>query len=124
MSGGWRVTGGGNFAKAEHADREAVIQALLRIPTVYWPKEEARPLLKPGQFHELRYEDLTRNPMGELAKVYEALELGGFDAVKPRVEEYLRQTTGYETNKYELTAAQRAALDERWGEVIRRYGYA
>ena len=62
--------------------------------------------------------------MGELKKVYDGLELGGFDAARPRVEEYLRQNAGYETNRYEMTAAQCAAVEERWGDVIRRYHYA
>jgi hypothetical protein len=99
-------------------------KVLREFRVIYDRLEEARPLFRPGRFHEVRYEELVRNPVGEMAKVYDALELGEFDAARPRVEEYLRQNAGYETNKYELTAAQRAAIDERWGDVIRRYGYA
>jgi hypothetical protein len=67
---------------------------------------------------------LVQNPVSELKKVYAALGLDGFDVVRPRLEEYQRQNSGYETNKYDLTAAQRAAVEERWGDVTRRYGYA
>ena len=59
-----------------------------------------------------------------MEKVYAALGLGGFESARPRLEEYLRQNAGYETNKYELTAEQRALVEERWGDVIRRYNYA
>lgn len=92
---------------------------------IYDRLEESRPLLTsvPGRFHELRYESLVKNPVAELRKVYDGLQLGGFDSARPRVEEYLRQNAGYETNKYELTADQRATLAARWGDVIRRYGY-
>jgi hypothetical protein len=101
-------------------------KVLREFRLIYDRLEEARPLLgaKPGRFHELRYEDLVRNPVGELKGVYEALELDGFDAARPRIEEYVRQNAGYETNKYELTPEQRAAVEEQWGSVIRRYGYA
>jgi hypothetical protein len=91
---------------------------------IYDRLEEARPLFKPGRFHELRYEDLVKNPVGELGKVYSALELDGFDEARPRLEAYLRQTDGYETNKYALTDELRVEIDRRWGHVIRRYGYA
>jgi hypothetical protein len=90
---------------------------------IYDRLEEARPLLRPGRFHEVRYEKLIADPIGELGKVYSALELKGFDTARPRLEQYLRQTTGYETNKYAITDEQRAKIEERWGDVIERYGY-
>lgn len=91
---------------------------------IYDRLEEARPLFKPGRFHELRYEELVKDPAGEMRKVYAALELDGFDDhALPAVENYLRQTAGYETNKYTLTDAQRAEVSRRCGDVIRRYGY-
>jgi omega-hydroxy-beta-dihydromenaquinone-9 sulfotransferase len=90
---------------------------------IYDRLEEARPLFRAGRFHELRYEDLVRDPVGEVRKVYAALELDGFEAARPRLEAYLRQTDGYETNKYALTDEQRAEVDRRWGDVVRRYGY-
>jgi omega-hydroxy-beta-dihydromenaquinone-9 sulfotransferase len=99
-------------------------KVLREFRVIYDRLEEARPLFKKGRFHELRYEELTKDPAGELAKVYDALELDGFATVRPRVEEYLRQNAGYETNKYEMTDAQRTLVEERWGDVIRRYGYA
>jgi hypothetical protein len=90
---------------------------------IYDRLEEARPLFKPGRFHELRYEELVKNPGGELEKVYAGLELEGFAEALPRVEDYLRQTDGYETNKYTLSAEDRAEINERCGDVIRRFGY-
>ena len=46
---------------------------------IYDRLEEARPLFKPGRFHELRYEELVKDPVGEMEKVYAALELDGFE---------------------------------------------
>jgi hypothetical protein len=99
-------------------------KVLREFRIIYDRLEEARPLLKPGRFHELRYEELVKNPVAELQKVYAGLELGGFDNVRPRIEDYLRQNAGYETNRYDLTPAQRTLVEERWGDIIRRYGYA
>ena len=91
--------------------------------TIYARLEEARPLLRPGHFHELRYEELVRDPVGEMEKAYTALQLDGFAEARPRLEQYARDNAGYETNKYTLTPAQRERVEREWGDVIRRYGY-
>ena len=86
--------------------------------------EEGRRLVRPGRFHELRYEDLIRDPLGEMRKLYDGLELGGFEDVLPRLSEYLNAHTDYKTNRYKpLAPALQAEITRRWGTVIRRYGY-
>lgn len=90
---------------------------------IYDRLEEARPLLKAGRFHELRYEDLVTDPIGEMEKVYESLQLDGYDSARPRLEQYLKQTGGYETNKYDLDDATRFEIERRCGDVMQRYGY-
>src|SRR5262249_9768684 len=47
-------------------------KVLREFRVIYDRLEEARPLLQPGRFHELRYEELIRDPVGELRKVYDA----------------------------------------------------
>ncbi|MCE9566904.1 MAG: sulfotransferase [Planctomycetes bacterium] len=98
-------------------------KVLREFRVIYDRLEEARPLLKPGRFHELRYEELVKNPVGEMQKVYAALELEGYDEAQLRIEQYVKQTTGYETNKYAITPEQREKVKREWGDVIRRYGY-
>jgi hypothetical protein len=100
---------------------ELVFTNFLRL---YGKLEETRPLVEPGHFFELRYEDLIRDPVGQMRALYEHLGLGGFEAFRPRLEEYLASIAGYETNRYDLTPEQRAEITRRWGSVIRRYGYA
>ena len=90
---------------------------------LYAKLEETRGLVEPGHFHELKYEDLVRDPVGEMRKLYERLGLGGFEEYRPRLEAYLATLKGYETNRYEQSAEQRAEIGRRWGHAIRRYGY-
>ena len=85
--------------------------------------EEGKKLLDPKQFYELRYEELTKDSVGEMKKIYDHFQLGAYEQYLPRLQEYLASVKGYETNKYQLTDAQRTAIAERWGAYIRRYGY-
>jgi hypothetical protein len=86
--------------------------------------EEGKRLIPPGQFHEVRYEDLVRDPAGNLEAMYRALRLGDFTAIRPHVEAYLADVKDYQTNRYLLTAEEQRLITQRWGDVIRRYGYA
>lgn len=90
---------------------------------IYERLDEARPLLKADQFHELRYEHLVVNPIGELERAYDQLGLSGFEQARPHIEEYWRQNAGYETNKYRLSPEQEAEIIRRWGDIMQRYGY-
>jgi len=104
-----------------HNVEEDVYHTFLRL---YAAVERDRPLVPDGHFHEVKYEDLVRDPVGEMRKLYERLNLGGFDAYLPRLQAYLATLKGYETNKYNLTPPQRADITRRWAPVIERYGYA
>jgi hypothetical protein len=99
---------------------ELVLQTFTRM---YARLEQDRRLLGPERLYELRYEDLIKDPAGEMSKIYDHFHLGGFDQYLPRLQEYLASVHGYETNKYALTVEQRTEITRSWGEVIRRYGY-
>ncbi len=91
---------------------------------VYRKLDEARELVDPARFHELRYEDLIEDPVREMRAIYERLALGDFEKARPSVEKYLAGLTSYKTNKYKLTEARRAEITRRWGTVIKQYGYS
>jgi omega-hydroxy-beta-dihydromenaquinone-9 sulfotransferase len=100
---------------------ETVLSTFVRL---HEKLEEGKKLLGPEQFYELRYEDLVRDPVGEMGRLYAHFGFAGFDAYLPRLQEYLANIKGYETNKYQMSEEQRAQVNRRWGDVIRRYGYA
>jgi hypothetical protein len=90
---------------------------------LYEGLERDRGLLRASRFYELRYEDLVRDPIGQMRALYEQLELGGFEDVLPRLQDYVAKTADYATNRYELIPELRAKITQRWEKVIRQYGY-
>jgi hypothetical protein len=86
--------------------------------------EEDKGQISPGRLHELRYEDLIRDPIGQLEAIYRHLDLGDFSPARADIEAYLSEIKNHETNRYFLTPDEHRTVTQRWGFVIRRYGYS
>lgn len=82
-----------------------------------------RDLVAPGNFCEVRYEDLVANPVGEMRTIYAALGLGQFDEVLPSLSEHIGSLGEYKTNRYELDGESRDRVAQRWLPYMERYGY-
>jgi hypothetical protein len=86
--------------------------------------EDGRAAIPSGHLVEIRYENLVRDPVGQLDDVYRGLGLGDFEPARPGVEVYLARNREYEPNAHVLTADERAAIARRWAAFIEQYGYA
>ena len=80
-------------------------------------------LLKPEQFAEVAFKELTAEPVATLEKIYAQLQLGGFEQAKPALEEFAASQKTYQKNKFQTDPAIEAQITERWGWYIDRYGY-
>ncbi len=98
-------------------------QVLKNFVHLYDKIEEAKSLVDFDRFYELHYEDLVRDPVGQVGALYDHLGLGGFEDLLPKLQKYLGDHRGYETNRYRLSEEETAKIEANWGEVIRAYGY-
>src|SRR5262249_8252189 len=64
---------------------EYVFDTFLRMYDKY---QKDCKILDPSRLHEIRYEDLVRDPVGEMRKAYEKLNLGEFDTMRSRIVAY------------------------------------
>lgn len=82
-------------------------------------------LVPTDRFHELRYEDLTADPLGQMEGVYQTLRLGmaEFQQVRPKIEQYFTRRKNYHTNQYSLDPSQIREIERRCSDVIEAYGY-
>jgi hypothetical protein len=77
-----------------------------------------------GHFHELAYNDLEQDPIGELRKMYESLDLPDFAEVEPRLRQYTASLAGYEKNRFPpLPSALRNRIAVEWARCFEEWGY-
>jgi hypothetical protein len=80
--------------------------------------------LAPTHLHEMRYEDLVADPVGQLAEAYRQLDLGDFARVRPAIEAQARSISRYRTNAYRHDPRLAGEIARRCRAFIERYGYA
>jgi omega-hydroxy-beta-dihydromenaquinone-9 sulfotransferase len=78
----------------------------------------------PGSVARLCYEDLEKDPIGQMSGLYAELKLGDFEIVLPRLEEYLAKVSGHVRNRFLLSLEQKARVDKVWGQIIEQKEYA
>ena len=76
-----------------------------------------------SRFHELKYEDLTRDPIGQMQTLYETLNLGGFDAGPAKAGRVYESNEGIRNEQISTCSGTSGRDRDRWGEWIRRWGY-
>jgi hypothetical protein len=85
-------------------------------------EEEGR--IPEGRFHEIGFEDLERDPIGQVRGVYEALRLPDFAAVEPALRRYVDSVSGYRKNDYcGLEAGQKRRVADAWRRSFEVGGY-
>jgi hypothetical protein len=99
---------------------EYVFSALERM---YRGFNRQRGAIPANQLCELKYEDLVRDPMTQLRRIYEQLELGDFDAVRSQMEAHVGGQKDYKTNQHELEPELRSEIRRRWSDYFERFGY-
>jgi hypothetical protein len=91
--------------------------------TMYSAFERDRAELNDDQLHEIRYEELVKDPVSSMEKAYEKLKLGAFEKVRPVFEKQAESMKGYTTNTYQHDPRIISEIAKRWQPFIQRYGY-
>ena len=75
-------------------------------------------------FHELGFEALEKDPVGEMRKLYEVLGLPEFAKVEPTLRMYVDSLSGYRKNKFpELAPDLRNRIAGEWRRCFEEWGY-
>eukprot|EP01025_Chloroclados_australasicus_P022390 TRINITY_DN23109_c0_g1_i1.p4 TRINITY_DN23109_c0_g1~~TRINITY_DN23109_c0_g1_i1.p4 ORF type:complete len:112 (-),score=18.88 TRINITY_DN23109_c0_g1_i1:194-502(-) len=76
-----------------------------------------------GQLHEIRYEDLASDPVGQLRVTYEALGFGGFEELEKTLAPQVPKLTSYKRNKFEMDEETQRFVYENARAAFDLYGY-
>jgi hypothetical protein len=110
------------FQRFEPRDLDSRIIA--RYRTMYDLYFEERGLVPAGRLVEVRYDDLERDPLGQVRSIYERLGLPDFEVARPALEHYVAGLTDYRKNTYEpLPTALRRRIAQEWRRCFDEWGY-
>jgi hypothetical protein len=100
---------------------EYVFECLTRM---YGGFEDQRQRLDQAAIYDIRYEDLVADPLGEIEKIYESLNLGDFASAREKIAAFVAEQKDYQPNKHRMDEALKAQIRSRWSQYFDRYGYA
>lgn len=97
---------------------------LRQYRTMYEVYFEERKLIPEGNLVEVRFEELEKDPLGQVRRVYEVLALPAFDRVEAALRRYIDSIMGYQKNKFsELSSALRDRIAHEWRLSFDEWGY-
>lgn len=84
---------------------------------------EERSLIRAGNLIEVRFEDLEKNPLQEMERIYRVLNLPNYEAAKPAFQAYINAQKSYQKNQLQLTPEARQKIQQRWQFAFADFGY-
>ena len=114
------------FTYLQRPDRQRIDDDILaRYQRMYEAYFRDRELIRDDRLHEIRFEDLERDPMGELRNLYGKLALGDFSETEPAIRSYLDSISSYRKNRFsslDESAKEKVAI--AWKRGFDEWGYS
>jgi hypothetical protein len=86
---------------------------------------EERPLIPPGHYHEMTFENLEKDPLGEMERLYTALDLPDFEEARQDLQRYTASLRTYRKNEFAaLPPDLDARISSMWQQSLEEWGYA
>jgi len=113
------------YGRLQRTDRfDWVGRTIRQYKELYDAFFEQRALIPRGHFHEVRYEVLERDPVGEVRSLYAALGLPCFGHVEPDLCRYVESLTCYRKNVFpQLPPNLRRLIAAEWRRSFEEWGY-
>ncbi len=85
--------------------------------------ERDKRLLGPNELHEVAFENLEQDPLGEMQKVYETLNLDGWDRLCSILEPQVPSLRRYKKNEFRYNRAEANECYQRLKPLFDHHGY-
>jgi len=86
--------------------------------------EATKSMIPARNLHEIRYEDLELNPLGEVAQTYKALGLSSWSSAEPLIKAEVPALTAYKKNSFRMDRAKMQKIYGRIKWIFDQYGYS
>jgi omega-hydroxy-beta-dihydromenaquinone-9 sulfotransferase len=78
----------------------------------------------PGnRFTTVKYEHLVRDPLSVIERVYEQLELSGFEQARPKLVAEVAKRSDYVQSRTRVSEDWKRRVREQWRDIFEYYGY-
>ena len=85
--------------------------------------ERDKNMLSAGQLIEVRFEDLEENPVAEVQKIYQSLNINDFEKAFANFNSYVEKHKHYKKNKYEIDRKELEQVLKRWDFAMKNWNY-
>lgn len=106
--------------RLNHDLEDYVLDAFVRM---YRRFNEQQPLIPSDHYHEVRFEDLTAEPLAQLRQLYEKLSLGDFQHVQEPFAAYLHQTRNHKGNRHQVSDELEQKIRSHCADYSAAFGY-
>jgi hypothetical protein len=107
--------------QSTEVDENCVLEDYAQVCDAFFAQ---RHRLTEQNFCEVRFDDLERDPIGELRRVYRSLALPDFEHVEPALRGYLASLDGYRRNTFPpLPPQTKERVADAWRRSFEAWGY-
>jgi omega-hydroxy-beta-dihydromenaquinone-9 sulfotransferase len=86
---------------------------------------EERRLIPRDRFHEVCFESLETDPIGQMRGIYEALALPDFPVAEPAIQRYVESLGSYRKNAFlEIPFELKTRIEREWRRCFEEWGYS
>lgn len=105
------------------SDEEMESNILEIYKKLYHKYEETKGLIPEGNLIEIKFEDFETDALNQTKKIYETLNLPGFEEAEADITAYLEKKKGYKKNAYQYEPRTVELVEKHWGFALDQWGY-
>ncbi len=103
-----------NFALGKHLSADASSVILETYKGMIDAYEQQKMLVSDRNIVEVAYEDLARDPMNQMQRIYDHLGIQNFTDALPAIRAYVNTQRNYKVLQHQLTEQEQAAIINTW----------
>lgn len=108
----------------QEGDKEVIEKQVIanykRLMNTFFEQKELIPY---KNYVEISYEDLVKDPIKQVSKIYSELKLPGFEKGLPGINRYLESKKDYKVNVYKIDEKILKQIEKNWNFTIKLWNY-